>query len=177
MSGKLKNRYIFISASFPSKEQGVEYLQDFVPMLTMDAVSAISREIFQAGGKIVNGGHPTILPFMYSIGEEFKSKRKKDFPLISVYQTEYFRDKQTISSKKLSKNKIGEFIWIPESDNPPQEEKAKREDALAIMRNAMYEHKDIVAGIFIAGMKGIKDEFDLFQKSYPEKPFYVIGSC
>ncbi len=40
----------------------------------------------------------------------------------------------------------------------------------------MFKEKYINAGIFIGGMGGIIEEFDLLKEFYPETPLYLIGS-
>ena len=44
------------------------------------------------------------------------------------------------------------------------------------MRRAMLTDQPIRAGVFIGGMEGVEDEYELFRQIHPNLPAYAIAS-
>jgi len=51
-----------------------------------------------------------------------------------------------------------------------------REKSLKVMREAMITSQDFTAGVFIGGMEGVEEEFEMFRTLHPKKPAYPIAS-
>lgn len=170
-SKELENKIIFLSASFPQPERNKKYFKTANPSEINDAVIAMVRDVFSRKGKLVFGGHPTISPLILSVGEEFISLFEKEsyLPIVYIYQSEFFKSAISEYTQKLVNKGIGKIIWTPSIDND-------REESLLKMRYKMLKEMKPIAAIFIGGMEGVEDEFNLFVKIYPENPVYPIGS-
>lgn len=51
-----------------------------------------------------------------------------------------------------------------------------RDESLALMREKMIVNNDFIAGIFVGGMEGVEDEFELFTQSHPEAMVLPMAS-
>ena len=51
-----------------------------------------------------------------------------------------------------------------------------RDQSLALMRKKMIDENDFCAAIFIGGMEGVEDEYNLFKKAHPDCPVFPIAS-
>lgn len=166
----LRGKSIFLSASFPQEDRDKKYFEGTYPLEITNAVVAVTKAIFNQKGRIIFGGHPTISPLILSIGTDFLTFFKNsDLPLVYIYQSRYFEHEVSEYTLELVDKKIGEIRWV-ESVNDD------REDSLHLMRKRMLEETSPVAGIFIGGMKGIIDEFNLFTEILPEIPAYPLGA-
>lgn len=170
-SNELENKTIFLSASFPQPERDERYFKTANPLDITDAVIAVARAVFSRKGKLVFGGHPTISPLILSVGEEFISFFEKTYlPIVYIYQSKYFETVISEYTQKLVEKGIGDKIrWVKAVDND-------REKSLYVMRKTMLNESNPVAGIFIGGMEGIEDEFELFTSFLKNRPVYCIGS-
>ena len=94
---------------------------------------------------------------------------EKDPIRIYIYQSEKFKDKISKYTNELLELGIGKIIWTENINET-------RDRSLYYMRIQMLKEHNIFAGIFIGGMEGIEEEFNLFKEIYPENPIYLIGS-
>jgi len=170
---KLKNKYVFLSASFP--EEGVKWASDFGasinPLKTTSAVKAIANAIFLKGGKLVFGGHPTITPLILNVGKKYQARvlEKGESPFIKIYQSEYFKDLIIDEVSKLETAKIGEIHWTKAINGD-------REASLLEMRKKMIEENDPVFCVLMGGKDGIIEEFNIFHETYPKRKVYPFGT-
>ena len=166
----LEGKIIFISASFPQQDRDEIYFKGTYPLNITDAVLAVTRGIFNQKGKVVFGGHPTISPLILSIGTDFLSiYDESELPFVYIYQSKLFEKKISEYTQTLVKEKIGEIRWVEAVEN-------NREKTLEKMRRQMLEETSPIAGIFIGGMEGIIEEFNLFMEIFPRNPLYPLGS-
>ncbi|MCD5401356.1 hypothetical protein LR013_02005 [candidate division NPL-UPA2 bacterium] len=170
-SKELENKVLFLSASFPQPERDLKYFKTANPLEITDAVIAVARAVFSRKGKLVFGGHPTISPLILSVGEEFLPilEEEGNLPIVYIYQSEYYKKDISKYTLKLVEKKIGEIIWTPCMFND-------REKCLYKMRYKMLSDTEPIAAIFIGGMEGIEEEFNLFIKKHSKTPVYPIGS-
>lgn len=167
---ELENKVIFLSASLPQPNRNEKYFKTANPLEITDAVIAVARAVFSRKGKIVFGGHPTISPLILSVGNEFLRFFEEDYlPFVYIYQPNFLKLEVSKYTKELAKEGIGEIRWV-ESVNDDSER------SLSIMRERMLSEMKPIAAIFIGGMDGIEEEFDMFVKMYPKNPVYPIGS-
>ena len=84
MSVNLSGSRVFLSASFPTGSRGERY-RPYDPAEVADAVTAVVRALFIAGGSLVFGGHPTITPLVLHVAAEHGVRDR-----VIVYQTSWF---------------------------------------------------------------------------------------
>lgn len=167
----LEKKYIFLSASFPSRDRDSKYYSTSNKQFITAAVIAIVKGIFNRKGILIFGGHPLISPLILRIAKNYYlMDSSSDLPFMYIYQSEFFKEKIVNSTKDLEDNNIGKIVWI-ESIN------TDRAKSLTYMRKCMIGEKKPAAAIFIGGMEGIEEEFDIFIKKYPYTPVYLISSA
>jgi hypothetical protein len=150
---------IFLSASIPSPERNKKYYDTADILAIRDAVRALATVVIP-NAHLIWGGHPSITPLIRFVMNRMNVNVKEH---ITLYQSLYFE---------------GVF---PEDnfafENIVQTEKTdNREESLLIMRKRMIEENNFKAGIFIGGMEGIEDEFELFSVAHPNAIFLPVAS-
>lgn len=150
----LSGRKIFLSASFPHGPRG-ERFPPAQPSAIADAVTSVVRAVFEADGRLVFGGHPTISPLVLLVAREYGRRDAVD-----IYQTRSYEDIVPEETKRLAKG-YGALHW---TDNVGEE-------SLALMRETMLRDRPR-AGVFIGGMEGVVDEFALLA----DAPRFVIAA-
>ncbi|MDE0356591.1 MAG: hypothetical protein OXN92_02465 [Gammaproteobacteria bacterium] len=148
--------HVFLSASFPSGERGRE-VEPYDASAVADAVTAIVRAVLLRGGKIVFGGHPTITPLVLMIGKELGVRNAVD-----IFQSRWFQAHMTQETQMLAELEVGTIHWT--------RERASLEDSLAEMRTKMLNHAALAGAIFVGGMSGIWQEYDLVGNICPGVP-------
>ena len=153
----LRRATVFLSASFPSGERGESYTPYDASGIA-DAVSAFARAILGSNGQLLFGGHPTITPLVFMIAREMRIQHS-----LVVFQSAWFRNQKLPEVDEIEREKLGRLVWTPETHT--------RGHSLRIMRNDMIDLARICVGaLFIGGMEGILDEYNLVKKRSPEIP-------
>ena len=153
----LGRQTVFLSASFPSGTRGTSF-EPFDAGAIADAVTAVVRAVLVAKGRILFGGHPTITPLVLMVASELDAKCAVD-----VFQSQWFEDQITRETRALQEAGFGAIHWIPQ--------RATREGSLQAMREAMLRHdRKLIAGVFVGGMDGVLEEYELFQRFQPRGP-------
>ncbi len=150
---------IFLSASIPSRERNKKYYDTADILAIRDAVRALATVVIP-NAHLVWGGHPSITPLIRFVMEKMSVNVKEH---ITLYQSLYFEK------------------FFPEDnfafENIVQTEKTdEREESILIMRKRMFSENNFKAGIFIGGMEGIEDEFELFSVAHPNAIVLPIAS-
>lgn len=159
---------IFISASIPDPHR---WEGSFDPFGITDAVVAIARAVLRNGGKLVTATHPTIAPLLlYVAAEQLKENDKR----VVVYQSATFKSILPVATKRYEDDGIGTIIWTDRIENEPANP-ALAPKSLEHMRHQMLTESRPVAAVFIGGMSGISDEYNLFHTLQPDAPVYVFG--
>ena len=148
---------IFLSASFPSGKRGQSF-EPYDPSAIADAVSAFTRAILEANGRLSFGGHPTITPLVFMIARELSVQES-----LFVYQSDWFFDQVVPEIDQIGNENLGTIVWTPRAGTLPE--------SLRIMRHEMIDaSREYVAALFIGGMEGIRDEYDLVRKRSRRTP-------
>lgn len=150
---------IFLSASIPDPKRDPVYWETADLTGIRDSVRALATVVLPRA-TIVWGGHPAITPLIRFIAESLGTGVQEH---VILYQSEYFRDRFPADNKAFEK-----VIVTPAG--------ADRETSLEAMRIAMIRDNKFNAGIFIGGMEGVEQEFDIFRKFHVDAPFYPIAS-
>lgn len=144
------NGAIFLSAGIPDPAA-----KHFVREADSAAISAaISGLLYVVLGRrrLVWGGHPAITPIVWA----FCDAMNVDYGAwVKLYQSSIFADEFPAETVKFNN-----VVITPEVTNDVPA-------SLAVMRERMLAETDFSAAVFLGGMKGIFDEFELFKKMTP----------
>jgi|SRR5271166_3721063 len=162
MKPDLRQRSVFLSASFPSGVRG-EAFPASDPAAVTDAVTAIVRAILAANGRLVFGGHPTISPLVLFVAAEQASRDRVD-----AYQSQWFEGEIPEETRRLEELGFGSIHWTPREPSLPQ--------SLKVMREAMLAETRPSGALFVGGMEGIIDEWDLFGQIRPGHLRFPLGA-
>jgi len=146
---------IFLAASIPERDLDV-YVPE--PMAIRDAIRALVAETVR-DRLLVFGGHPAISPLV-----EHAARTLQSVDNVRIYQSEFFRTTIPPIAKAFPF-----LIWTPEVPGD-------REKSLTLMRKEMISSQPFAAGIFIGGMEGLQEEWDLFHQELPHAPAFPVAS-
>lgn len=153
-------KQIFLSASIPLVERNPSYYETADVIAIRDCVSSLAK-IILPNFRLVWGGHPSITPLISSVLESINVNIKEH---VHLYQSDYFRQTFPVENESFSESLII-------TDNI-----GSRDESLALMREKMIVNNDFIAGIFVGGMEGVEDEFELFTQSHPEAMVLPMAS-
>lgn len=151
---------IFLSAGVPDPKRGPEYAA------TADSVAinaAVSALVHVALGRrpLVWGGHPAITPMVLEVARGLNVDYGK---WVTLYQTDFFADEYPEDNKQF-KNVV--YTERVEGDLGA---------SLLGMRRRMFSEHEFKGAVFIGGMGGILEEFDLFKKLQPKASLVPVIS-
>ena len=155
---KMKN--IFLSASIPLPERDEKYIGTADIIAIRDAVIALTTVVLPHH-KLIWGGHPSITPLIYYVMERLNLNIQEH---VTLYQSRFFEKYYTEENNKF------ENVILTDNIN---DDKAQ---SLLYMRNKMLDESEFSAGIFIGGMEGVEEEYDMFIKKHPKALALPIAS-
>lgn len=143
---------IFLSASVPDPKRAPQYAATADTVAINAAVSAL---VYVTLGRrpLVWGGHPAITPMILMAAEDVNVDYGR---WVRLYQSDYFKDEFPEDNERFQNVT---FTADVEGD---------REKSLKLMRQRMFSEHSFAAAVFIGGMGGIVDEFELFTQAQPE---------
>jgi hypothetical protein len=156
----LQLRSVLLCSSFPSGERG-KAVSPYDVNAIADAVTAITRVILSANGRIVFGGHPTITPLVLLI-----ASTTNKYGSVDVYQSEWFASQITPETHRLGELGYGKIHWTKREHS--------LDKSLTTLRKVMLKESNPVGAIFVGGMDGLYEEYKLFREEYPERPCIPI---
>ena len=112
-------------------------------------------------GQLVFGGHPALTPMIRTMLNNV-GKSPRDY--VTLYQSEYFGTEFPPESNDLEKIEA-----VPAVDND-------LEKSLSRMRKTMIGENDYDCAVFVGGMEGVIEEYELFSELHPNKPKFPIAS-
>lgn len=151
---------VFLSASVPLPGRDERFLRTCDVIAVREAIKGLV-EVIAERGMLVFGGHPAITPMIALLLRAYGTEAKKR---VVLYQSEYF-------TKKMPQEN-DEFIDLRLI--PAQSKSRKR--SLAQMRKRMIEDTTFDGAVFIGGMEGVLEEYDLFKKHHPNARLWPIAS-
>jgi hypothetical protein len=151
---------IFLSAGIPDPKRAPE------DAATADSVAisaAVSALVHVALGRriLVWGGQPAITPMIWAVAEEMRVDYGQ---WVRLYQSNYFQDEFPEDNQRFQN-----VTYVAGVGND-------REKSLLAMRERMFSDFKFTAAVFIGGMKGIIDEFELFQAHQPDAAIIPLAS-
>lgn len=156
-------RSIFLSASVPVSGRK-PFDEDCEPQMIQSAVIALATVAF-GRRTIVWGGHPAITPMLWAAAEDLGVQYAT---AVKLFQTKFFEDYFPEDNKRFSN-----VTFVDAVDN-------SREQSLLIMREAMLTSESFDAAVFIGGMEGINEEYEIFRQMHPHAkciPIAVTGGA
>jgi hypothetical protein len=143
---------IFLSAGVPDPERSPEYARTADTVAIAASVSALVHVIL-GRRMLVWGGHPAITPMIWTVAESMTVNYGQ---WVKLYQSLYFKDEYPEDNERFQ----NVIFTRPVSND--------REKSLHAMRERMFKEQEFKTGIFIGGMRGIIDEFELFRNLQPK---------
>lgn len=152
-------RNIFLSASIPLPERDSKYFETADIIAIRDAVTALANTVL-SDYRLIWGGHPSITPIInYVIQRQGLMVQDHVILYQSTFFEKYFPE---------DNNKFNNVIQVEGTD--------EKETSLEAMRKTIFQSYQFYAGIFIGGMEGVLQEYDLFNKYHPEALVLPLAS-
>jgi hypothetical protein len=151
---------VFLSASVPLPDRNEQFSQTADVIAIREAVKAIVGEVIPRGF-LVFGGHPAITPLVARLLRTMGPESRGRFVL---YQSAFFSDHFGADNDEFVELRI-----IPTF-------RKSRKFSLKKMRERMIGETPFDAGVFIGGMEGVLEEFELFRNMHPNAHVWPIAS-
>ena len=142
---------IFLSASIPSIDRDRKFYETADVIAIRDAIRALAAVVIPKA-HLIWGGHPSITPLIRNVMQKMSSNLKQH---VTLYQSLFYENK--FPNDNFDFENIVTTKFQPENELESQR----------MMRNEMIQNNDFKAGIFIGGMEGIFQEYDLFKSERP----------
>lgn len=142
---------IFLSAGVPDPRRGPEYAATADTVAITAAVSALTHVVL--GRRVlVWGGQPAITPMILIVAEAMGIDYGR---WVRLYQSRFFKDDFPEDNDRFSN------VTFTEAVNG-------RETSLLAMRKSLFSDLTFEAAVFIGGMGGVIDEYELFRELQPK---------
>ena len=158
MATKTLNK-IFLSASIPYQERDRKFYDTADIVAIRDSVRALAAVVIPKA-HLIWGGHPAITPLIRFVMQRLEVSLKGH---VSLYQSKFFE------AYFPEENFHFEDIQLTEALDD-------RNSSLRKMRNEMITKNDYKIGVFIGGMEGVLEEYELFKSSNPNALILPIAS-
>lgn len=142
---------IFLSASVPDPKRAPVYASTADPVAITAAVTAL---VYVTLGRrlLLWGGHPAITPMIWAVAESMGVDYGQ---WVRLYQSKWFTDQFPEDNEKF---RNVTFTEVVDGD---------QNKSLRHMRERMFNEQQFDAAVFIGGMGGIVEEFELFIQLQP----------
>jgi hypothetical protein len=147
---------IFLSASVPVKGRG-DFFDSANPFLIQFAVRELLT-VCLGRRTIVWGGHPAITPMVWAVCESLGVQYAT---AVKLYQSRLFQD--AFPEENLRFQNVNYVPAVGEN----------LAESLKRMRRAMLRGR-FEAGVFIGGMEGIFDEYEMFRELHPNAKIVAL---
>ncbi|WP_164015237.1 hypothetical protein [Pyxidicoccus trucidator] len=151
---------IFLSAGVPDPKCGPEYAATADTVAITAAVSALVH-VTLGRRLLIWGGHPAITPMIWVVAENIGVDYGR---WVRLYQSRHFQDEFPEDNERFQNVT---YTGDVEKD---------REKSLLEMRERMFTEHQFKAAVFIGGMGGIIDEFELFHRLQPNAAVVPVVS-
>jgi SLOG cluster3 family len=151
---------VFLSASVPLPSRDSAYFNSANIIAIRDAVRALTMVVSEKHIKLVFGGHPAISPM---IRLQIAQSGGRVGDLVLMFQSRFFERRLPDDNAAFEKVELVD---------PVQNDLQK---SLRHMREVMLA-EPFDAGVFIGGMEGVEEEYDMFQRLQPGVPALPIAS-
>ena len=142
---------VFLSASVPDPRREPGYAATADTVAITAAVTALAY-VTLGRRTLVWGGHPAITPMIWVVAESMRIDYGK---WVKLYQSKWYENKFPEDNERFQNVTFTDVI---------DEDKDK---SLRHMRERMFRERRFTAAVFIGGMGGIIEEFELFTRFQP----------
>jgi hypothetical protein len=143
---------IFLAAGVPDPKRGPQYAATAETVAITAAVSALVH-VALGRRRLVWGGHPAITPMILIVAQDMDV----DYSAwVRLYQSRHFQDEFPQDNTRFGNVTYTEAVG------------GDRQKSLHIMREQMFSANEFAAAVFIGGMGGIIDEFEMFRRLQPK---------
>ena len=161
MAAENKVKNIFLSAGVPTADRNPIYYETADVIAIRDSVIALASTVLATNDyHLIWGGQPAITPLIALVLERFNLKMSDRVTLYQSYEFERFFPKEN--------EDVGHIVFT--------EKKESRAASLQFMREHMIGKHDYEAAVFIGGMEGIQDEYEIFKHYHPKALCLPIAS-
>lgn len=150
---------VFLSASVPLPGRDAKYFNTVDITAVRDAVIALTTVVLPKH-VLVWGGHPSITPLIYYVMERLGLNIQEH---VKLYQSLWFE-----GSFPDDNNKFENVTFTPKGNDILT--------SINIMREQMLSENQFSAAVFIGGMNGIEDEYDMFASKHPNTLILPVAS-
>ncbi|MGB8910164.1 MAG: hypothetical protein WCC84_15570 [Candidatus Cybelea sp.] len=176
---------IFLSASVPSTKRAERYLR--VPDCQLhieEAVVSLARAVFSHGGRLVFGGHPTIVPLVSMVAAEYRptgwlGHAEQPAPMVVVYQSSAYEDVVTDGQRRMVEMGLAQERRVEavagEKFDPDRRGEPQCEQSLAVMRERMIVETNPDAMVCAGGMEGVEKELDMYTRLKPYNSVWLLA--
>lgn len=154
----MSDRPVFLSASLPDPQRNPGYYDTADLIAIREATRALVSVVLPRA-QVVFGGHPAITPLVRSIATRLGRSDR-----VRIYQSGYFGGQFPPDN-----NAFPDLVIVPAVSGD-------RDASLLAMRNAMISDSDFQAAVFLGGMEGVEEEFDLFVRVHPAALVLPVAS-
>jgi hypothetical protein len=152
MGGEDVTEAIFLSAGVPDPKRAPAYAETADSVAITAAVTAL---VYVTLGRrlLIWGGHPAITPMIWAVAESMGVDYGQ---WVRLYQSNWFEDQFPEDNERF---RNVTFTDVVDGDQVK---------SLRHMRERMFKEQQFEAAVFIGGMAGIVEEFDLFTQLQPK---------
>jgi hypothetical protein len=158
MARKTLNK-IFLSASIPYQERDRKFYDTADIFAIRDSVRALATIVIP-NAHLIWGGHPAITPLIRFVMKRLGTNLKDH---ITLYQSKFFEAYFPEDNFHFENIQLTEAL-------------EDRDSSLKKMRDEMITKNDYKIGIFIGGMEGVLEEYELFRSSHPSALILPVAS-
>lgn len=151
---------IFLSASVPDPKRAPDFAATSDSVLIGAAVSALVH-VTLGRRPLIWGGHPAITPMVWTVAQDIGVDYGR---WVRLYQSAYFKDDFPEDNEH--------FQNVTYTENVEND----RKKSLLHMRERMFSEHAFSAAVFIGGMSGIVEEYDLFRQHQPHATVLPVVS-
>jgi SLOG cluster3 family len=151
---------VFLSASVPLPTRNERYYSTADVVGIREAVKALLISVLPQG-TIVFGGHPAITPMASILTRELFPNRIEHLVLYQSLEFEGRFPPEVLDFSRVTYTSKSE---------------AGQTDSLRIMRERMIGDYIYDAAIFIGGMEGVVEEFEMFKAAHPKAKLLPLAS-
>ena len=151
---------IFLSAAVPDPRRGPEYSSTADTVAITAAVSALVHVVL-GRRPLIWGGQPAITPMILVVAEAMRIDYGQ---WVHLYQSRFFEDEFPEDNAEFANVTFTEAVT------------GNREASLEAMRVRMFSETSFGSAVFIGGMGGIIDEYELFRRMQPQAMILPVAA-
>lgn len=152
---------VFLSASIPLPNRDQRFFGTADVIAIREAVKGLVQVILERNGTLVFGGHPAITPLVRLLFQQAGTEPRER---VTLYQSALFRKEFPPDNAAFERTIIV----------PAVQDDLKK--SLLAMRQMMLAEPGYTCGVFIGGMEGVIEEFQMFRNTHRKVPVFPVAS-